>query len=93
MFKNFFEETSAADIAQATTDSKLLKKKKKEEEEVSESPVGFVGRTGGADADAHLDANPDLVRRFKKIIKELGGLTATRKLLGQLDVRKATDGL
>ena len=51
---------------------------------VNESPVGQIGRTGYKDAESHLEQNPDLIKRFKKIIKELGGLTATRKLLLQM---------
>ena len=58
-----------------------------EDEELTESPVGQVGRTGYADADAHISANPDLIKKFKTIVKELGGITATRKLLMQLSSR------
>ncbi len=56
-----------------------------ESEEVDESAVGLVGRSGTVDAENHINQNPDLIKRFKKMIKELGGLTATRQLLNTFD--------
>ncbi|MCD6435671.1 MAG: hypothetical protein J7L15_04725 [Clostridiales bacterium] len=67
---------------------RLLRKELSELSELSEfneTAPGQVGRTGYADADRHLSENPELIKRFKKIIKELGGLTSTRKLLQQFD--------
>ena len=94
----FKEETSSGDIAVFTgrlgddkgcedKDTECKKKRllRKELSEFNESAPGQVGRTGYADADRHLSENPELIKRFKKIIKELGGLTSTRKLLQQFD--------
>ena len=90
-FKDLFaEETSSGDIAIFTPAMKLNDKKCKKDcddldDELSETAPGQIGRTGNADAIAHIEANPELIKRFKKIIKELGGLTATRTLMMQLN--------
>lgn len=92
MFKRFFEETNAGDIAQATPAMGLHKKctgkddcecDKCQKLHVNESPVGMVGRTGYKDAEAHV--TPELRARFKKIVKELGGKTVARKLLSEMN--------
>jgi|SaaInl8_200m_RNA_FD_contig_61_766361_length_3315_multi_10_in_0_out_0_3 hypothetical protein len=51
---------------------------------LTESPVGIVGRTGEVDADAHI--TPELIKRFKKIVKELGGKTVATKLLNSMGI-------
>lgn len=48
-----------------------------------ESPVGMPGRTGSADADAHV--TPELRAEFKKIVKQLGGKTVAKKLLAEMN--------
>ena len=48
------------------------------------SPVGQVGRTSKQEANDHINKN-DLYKRFKKIVKELGGKVATRLLLNRMD--------
>lgn len=85
-FKDLFaEETSSGDIAVFTPPMNLQKKKlpEEEDEEIQESPVGAVGRTGYADADAHVTAA--LRAEFKKIVKKLGGKTVARKLLAEMN--------
>ena len=56
----------------------------KEQKTLDESAVGMVGRTGRGDADTHLTSNPDLIRRFKKIVRELGGKTVAHLLLKKI---------
>jgi len=48
-----------------------------------ESAVGMVGRTGAADAKAHVGA--ELRAKFKKIVKEIGGKTVARQLLAEMN--------
>jgi len=81
------EGSTSGDIAQGT--SKL--EDDEDEDMMADSAVGLVGRTGSTDADNHLAANPDLLKRLRKIIKELGGLTATRKLMQQMSSRGLTE--
>ena len=57
--------------------------------ELMESPVGFVGRTKKSEAEEHI-ANTDLEKKFKKIVKELGGKTVARQLLATLDSKGDT---
>jgi hypothetical protein len=75
-FKKIVKKVGGVSVARRLLNSKLFG--------INESPVGQIGRTGYMDAENHLQSNPELIKRFKKIIKELGGLTATRKLLLQL---------
>jgi len=51
--------------------------------ELFESAVGSVGRTGAADAKAHV--GPDLRAEFKKIVKKIGGKTVARQLLAEMN--------
>jgi len=48
-----------------------------------ESAVGLVGRTGAADAKAHVSA--ELRAEFKKVVKALGGKTVARQLLAEMN--------
>ena len=49
-------------------------------EYLQESPVGQPGRTGMADAQAHI--SDDLIKDFENIVKKLGGKTVARAILG-----------
>ena len=62
---------------------KNMKSFKKIASELSESPVGKVGRTKDNEADEHIE-NTDVAKRFKKIVRELGGKTVAKKLLSQM---------
>jgi len=53
------------------------------ESAINESPVGMVGRTGAADAKAHVGA--ELRAQFKKIVKQIGGKTVARQLLAEMN--------
>ena len=53
---------------------------------VNESPVGSVGRTSSKDAEGHLTANPELIARFRKIVRELGGKTVAMLLLNKMSI-------
>lgn len=96
MFKKFFEETNAGDIAQATPSMGLHRKctgKKDckcaecvERAELSESPVGMVGRTDAKSALAHL--SPELKKRFRKLLKDIGGKTVMRYLLAETPLQE-----
>ncbi len=57
---------------------------KKFREIVQESPVGKVGRTKKSEALEHIESQ-SIEKKFKKIVKELGGKTATRLLLARMD--------
>jgi hypothetical protein len=50
---------------------------------VQESPVGSVGRTSNKEAMEHIE-NTDIARKFRKIVKELGGKTVARQLLATM---------
>ncbi len=100
-FKKYFEDTTSADIAQATPGSKIQRRERKCEcggrlneellcekcgkQAVSESPVGKVGRTGYVDADDHITTSPKLRAEFRKLVKQIGGKTVARKLLATMN--------
>jgi len=48
-----------------------------------ESAVGLVGRTGAADAKAHV--SEELRTEFKMMVKKLGGKTVARQLLAEMN--------
>lgn len=50
---------------------------------IKESPVGTVGRTTKEEAIEHIE-NSDLAKKFRKIVKELGGKTVARQLLSTM---------
>jgi len=50
---------------------------------LSESPVGKVGRTKDSEAKEHIE-NTDIEKRFKKIVKELGGKAVAKHLLATM---------
>ena len=52
--------------------------------DVNESPVGMVGRTKDSEALAHIQAS-DLAKKFRKIVRELGGKNVARQLLAQMN--------
>lgn len=60
--------------------------KERFETKLDESPVGKVGRTGLKDADDHVD--DVLVKKFTKIVKELGGKTVARLLISKMNTVK-----
>lgn len=63
-------------------------------ENIQESPVGSVGRTKDSEALEHIE-NSDLARKFRKIVKELGGKAVARNLLSGMNQKgdkvKASD--
>jgi len=98
MFKEIFEGTVAADIAQATPPNKPLKKRKGsgdcpcegdpmgeecQKKRLQESPVGSIGRTGAKDAEEYV--SDELRAEFKKIVKKIGGKTVARLLLNTMN--------
>ncbi len=96
MFKEFFEDTVAADIAQSTPPNKPLRKRKDDgpckgdpmgeecqKKRLQESPVGSIGRTGVKDAKEYV--TPELRTEFKKIVKKLGGKTVAKELLNTMN--------
>lgn len=80
MFKDIFEGTVSADIAQASSGTCP---KCGQKIDLDESAVGLVGRTGTLDADNHI--TPELRAEFKKLVKKLGGKTVARKLLAEMN--------
>lgn len=48
---------------------------------LAESAVGSVGRTGKADAEKFVQENPDIVKKFKKIVSQMGGKAVASQLL------------
>ena len=54
------------------------------EENIHESPVGSVGRTKDSEALAHIEST-DLAKKFRKIVKELGGKNVARQLLAGMN--------
>ena len=56
----------------------------KDEKEITESPVGQVGRTKEEEALAHIE-NTNLAVKFRKIVKELGGKSVARQLLAGMN--------
>lgn len=65
---------------------KKEKKLKKFRDLVKESPVGQVGRTSREEAINHIQSK-DVEKKFFAIVKELGGKTVARELLGRLDTK------
>ena len=53
--------------------------------DILESPVGIVGRTGYRDVEKHV--TDELRKRFKKIVKELGGKTVAQHLLNTMNFK------
>jgi len=51
---------------------------------MNESPVGSVGRTKDSEALAHIESS-DLAKKFRKIVKELGGKNVARQLLAGMN--------
>ena len=56
----------------------------KDGKEITESPVGKVGRTKEEEALAHIE-NTNLAVKFRKIVRELGGKNVARQLLAGMD--------
>jgi len=52
--------------------------------QITESPVGYVGRTKDSEALEHIEKS-DVVKRFRKIVKELGGKNVARQLLAGMN--------
>ena len=50
----------------------------------NESPVGKVGRTKDSEAAEHIEGS-DLAKKFRKIVKQLGGKNVARQLLAQMN--------
>ena len=73
------EGTGTGDIAQSTVTMSMYKKKLEKDEDLDESPVGARGRTDAKSALAHL--TPELKKRFRKLLKDVGGKTVLRALL------------
>jgi len=61
-------------------EKKKMKKFREYAKEMSESPVGMVGRTKDSEALAHIEGS-DLAKEFRKIVKKLGGKNVARQLL------------
>jgi hypothetical protein len=59
---------------------KQEKKMKSFREMIKESPVGMVGRTKDSEAMEHIEIS-NLAKKFRKIVRELGGKTVARQLL------------
>ncbi len=62
---------------------------------IDESAVGSVGRTGHQDALDFIDGTPELRKRFKKVVKDIGGVAVARRLLnsrlfGKVQVSEAS---
>ncbi len=51
---------------------------------LSESAVGSKGRTGKADAQAHIEGS-GLEKEFQAIVEKLGGKTVARELLQRMN--------
>ena len=92
-FKDLFKETDSGDIAIFTPAMKLSKKEKKctkDCEEIEESAVGSIGRTDAISAMAHL--SPELKKRFRKLLKDIGGKTVMRYLLSDTPLQEDMNG-
>jgi len=48
---------------------------------LNESAVGQVGRTGKGDAEVFVQNNPDLIKKFKKIVSQIGGKAVASQIL------------
>ena len=94
-FKKYFEGTGTGDIAQGTTKLGLIKKHPADCEcdecKLQESPVGQVGRTDAKSAINHL--TPELKKRFRKLLKDVGGKTVMRYLLADAPLQEMKGGL
>jgi hypothetical protein len=90
------EGTSGSDIAQGSATFGKLHKKCKgsyeegEDECTNESAVGQVGRTDAKSAMKHL--TPELKKRFKKLLKDVGGKTVMRYLLADAPLQEGMKG-
>lgn len=62
-------------------DKKMKSFREFAEDEVLESPVGQVGRTKDSEALAHIENASDIQKKFKKIVRELGGVAVAKQLL------------
>jgi hypothetical protein len=58
-------------------------------EKIEESPVGSVGRTKDSEALAHIEGS-DLAKKFRKIVRELGGKNVARQLLSGMNQKGET---
>jgi len=54
------------------------------DKEVTESPVGMVGRTRDSEALSHIESS-ELAKEFRKIVKKLGGKNVARQLLAGMN--------
>ena len=86
MYKTFLEDTSSGDIASYTPKMKMSKVCETCGQPLNESPVGVVGRTDSKSALAHL--SPDLKKRFRKLLKDVGGKTVIRYLLADTPLQE-----
>jgi hypothetical protein len=48
---------------------------------LSESAVGKVGRTGKTEAEVFVQNNPELIKKFKKIVSQIGGKAVAAQIL------------
>lgn len=48
---------------------------------VNESAVGKVGRTGRGEAEVFVQNNPDIIKKFKKFVSQMGGKTVASQIL------------
>jgi len=98
-FKHIIEDTVSSDIAQSSGKMAPITKKLKctkckkvpcECNSLKESPVGSVGRTDANSALAHL--SPELKKRFRKLLKDVGGKTVMRYLLSNAPIQEGLKG-
>jgi len=50
-------------------------------EEMDESAVGKIGRTGKNDAKQFVIDNPEVIKKFKKIVSQIGGKAVAAQIL------------
>jgi len=55
--------------------------------QLQESPVGKVGRTSGPEAEEYVNNSQDLEKRFKKIVKSMGGKEVAKKALEKMKIK------
>lgn len=48
---------------------------------LKESAVGQVGRTGKIDAINFVKENPEIIKKFKKIVSDIGGKAVAAQIL------------
>ena len=48
---------------------------------INESAVGQVGRTGKGEAEVFVQNNPDIIKKFKKIVSQVGGKAVAAQIL------------